>query len=114
MTDDDLFDRSLATLVKSWVYLAGGSPGAEVIETEGAAIATFVHSPDRGFLNNAVLARAVGDPEPVFDTVAAVRESRRRALRRLGARVGSGRCARGRSSWLRLRLLDAHDGDGDR
>jgi GNAT superfamily N-acetyltransferase len=50
-----LFERSVATLVRSWAYLASGSPGAEVIEAEGAAIAAFVHSPDRDFLNNAVL-----------------------------------------------------------
>lgn len=65
----ELFDRSVATLVRSWQYLASGSPGAEVIEIDGAAIATFVHSPDREFLNNAVLALSVGDPSPVLAAV---------------------------------------------
>ena len=59
--DTDLFDRSVATLVRSWAYLATGSPGAEVIEADGAAIAVFVHAPDREFLNNAVLVRGVAD-----------------------------------------------------
>jgi len=65
----ELFDRPLATLVQSWLYLASGSPGAEVIETDGAAIATFVHSPDREFLNNAVLARGVRDLGATLDTI---------------------------------------------
>jgi GNAT superfamily N-acetyltransferase len=65
----ELFDRSVATLVQSWLYLASGSPGAEVIETDGAAIAIFVHSPDREFLNNTVLARGVEDLGPTLDAV---------------------------------------------
>ncbi len=65
----ELFDRSLATLVQSWLYLASGSPGAEVIEAEGAAIAVFVHSPDREFLNNAVLARGARDLGATLDTI---------------------------------------------
>jgi GNAT superfamily N-acetyltransferase len=55
----ELFDRSVATLVRSWAYLAAGSPGAAVIEPAGATIATFIHSPDREFLNNAVLPRGL-------------------------------------------------------
>lgn len=51
----ELFEPSLATLIESWVYLASGSPGAEVRRIEGATIAAFVHRPDREFLNNAVL-----------------------------------------------------------
>jgi ribosomal protein S18 acetylase RimI-like enzyme len=50
-----LFERSVATLVQSWRYLASGSPGAEAIEADGAAIAAFVHEPDREFLNNSLL-----------------------------------------------------------
>ncbi len=64
----ELFDRSVATLVQSWHYLASGSPGAEVIETDGAAISVFVHTPDRQFLNNTVLARDV-DLDPTLDAV---------------------------------------------
>jgi hypothetical protein len=72
----ELFDRSLATLIQSWLYLAGGSPGAEVIETDGAAIATFVHSPDREFLNNAVLTRGVRDLAVTLDAIESVYASR--------------------------------------
>jgi GNAT superfamily N-acetyltransferase len=57
----DLFERSVATLIESWIYLASGSPGAEVRRVEGATIATFVHRPDREFLNNAVLERRPAD-----------------------------------------------------
>ncbi|HKT83684.1 MAG TPA: GNAT family N-acetyltransferase [Solirubrobacterales bacterium] len=63
----ELFDRSVATLVRSWLYLASGSPGAEVIEAEGAAVAVFVHTPDREFLNNTVLARGVEDLGPAVE-----------------------------------------------
>lgn len=69
LSEEELFDRSLATLVQSWQYLAGGSPGAELIEADGAAIAVFVHSPDREFLNNAVLIRGIGDPGPALEAV---------------------------------------------
>lgn len=72
----ELFDRSLATLVQSWLYLAGGSPGAEVIETDGAAIAVFVHSPDREFLNNAVLMRGLGDLGATLNTIESAYVSR--------------------------------------
>lgn len=57
----DLFARSVATLIRSWAYLAAGSPGAELRRVDGAAIAAFVHSPDREFLNNAVLDRRPAD-----------------------------------------------------
>ncbi len=57
----ELFERSLATLIGSWVYLASGSPGAGVRRIEGAAIGPFVHRPDREFLNNAVLERRPAD-----------------------------------------------------
>jgi ribosomal protein S18 acetylase RimI-like enzyme len=56
-----LFDRSLATLVRSWAYLAAGSSGAEVIDRGDVTIASFIHSPDREFLNNAVLARDLAE-----------------------------------------------------
>lgn len=64
-----LFERSLATLVQSWAYLASGSPRAEVIETPGAAIATFVRSPDREFLNNAVLETGQPNLDTTLDTI---------------------------------------------
>jgi ribosomal protein S18 acetylase RimI-like enzyme len=61
MTDDELYERSLSTLVGSWRYSATGSPGAEVIEAAGAAIAVFVEPPERGILNNAVLGSGLND-----------------------------------------------------
>lgn len=57
---DELFDRSVATLVESWAYLATGSPGAAVSRVEGAVVAAFVRQPEREVLNNAVLG-----PRPV-------------------------------------------------
>jgi GNAT superfamily N-acetyltransferase len=69
LIDEELFNRSLATLVESWRYLADGSPGAEVIESDGAAIAVFVHSPDGEFFNNAVLAPGIGDLGPALEMV---------------------------------------------
>jgi GNAT superfamily N-acetyltransferase len=65
----ELFDRSVVTLIQSWRYLASGSPGAEVVETDGAAIAVFVHSPDREFLNNAVLAREIENLGATLETI---------------------------------------------
>jgi GNAT superfamily N-acetyltransferase len=65
----ELFDRSIATLVRSWAYFATGSPGAEVIEADGVGIAIFVHSPEREFLNNAVLTRGVADLGGVLDLI---------------------------------------------
>jgi GNAT superfamily N-acetyltransferase len=69
---EDLFERSVETLIESWAYLASGSPGAEVVRAEGAAIAAFVHRPDREFLNNAVLGRR---PANLDATVTAIEET---------------------------------------
>jgi hypothetical protein len=60
--DAELFARSVETLIESWAYLASGSPGAEVTRIDDAAIAAFVHRPDRDFLNNAVLGRRPRGP----------------------------------------------------
>jgi GNAT superfamily N-acetyltransferase len=68
----ELFDRSIATLARSWAHLADGSPGAEVIETDGALIAAFVHSPDREFLNNTLLTRGVSELGRCLDRVEGV------------------------------------------
>lgn len=65
----ELFARSLATLVQSWSYLASGSPSAELIEADRAAIAVFVHSPDREFLNNAVLGQGAGDLSSTLEAI---------------------------------------------
>lgn len=68
-TADPLFQRSLATLLRSWQYLASGSPGAEVSEPAGAAIATFTRSPEREFLNNSVLVPDAADIGTTIDTI---------------------------------------------
>ena len=47
--------------------LASGSPEAEVIESDGAAIAVFVRLPEREFLNNAVLPRGRDDLDGPLD-----------------------------------------------
>lgn len=68
----ELFDRSVATLACSWTYLAAGSPGAEVIETDDTLIAAFVHSPDREFLNNTLLMQGVSELGRCLDQVEGV------------------------------------------
>lgn len=67
--DAGLLERSLATLVGSWAYLAGGSPGAEILEVGSATVAAFVHAPDRDFLNNTLLAPGLGDLGPTLGSV---------------------------------------------
>lgn len=64
-----LFERSVATLIGSWEYLAGGSPGAEVVELDGAVAAAFLRSPESRFLNNAVLSPGLGDAGATLDAV---------------------------------------------
>ena len=64
-------------MLRSWAYLASGSPGAEVIEAEGAAIAAFVRSPDREFLNNAVLERGQPNPGATLDAIERAYAARR-------------------------------------
>ena len=69
LDDGLLYRRSVATLVRSWEYLASGSPGAEVLAADGAAIAAFVNPPERRFLNNAVLARDLTDLGAALETI---------------------------------------------
>lgn len=69
--DAELFDRSVETLIESWAYLASGSPAAELTRIDDAAIATFVHRPDRDFLNNAVLRRRPTDLAATMATIEA-------------------------------------------
>jgi GNAT superfamily N-acetyltransferase len=70
--DEDLFERSVATLIESWLYLASGSPGAELTRVGDAAIAAFVHRPDREFLNNTLLGPR---PAGLGPTVAVIEET---------------------------------------
>lgn len=51
-----MFDRSVATLVQSWVYLATGSPEAEMIETDGAAITIWIaRAPPNGLVGTSAV-----------------------------------------------------------
>jgi GNAT superfamily N-acetyltransferase len=68
----DLFERSLTTLIESWVYLASGSSGAEVHRIDEATIAVFRRRPDREFLNNVVLERRPADCEATLGEVEAL------------------------------------------
>jgi hypothetical protein len=65
LTDIDLWDRGIATLLASWEANARGSAGAEVQRLDGVAAATFPTEPERGIYNNAVLRRGLGQGERV-------------------------------------------------
>jgi ribosomal protein S18 acetylase RimI-like enzyme len=62
-TDEELYDRMLATLFASWRRVAEGSVRASVQQLPGATIALFPAGPERGVYNNAVLERRLGGPE---------------------------------------------------
>jgi GNAT superfamily N-acetyltransferase len=72
VTPEALFERSVATLVESWAYLASGSPGAALVRRDDAAIAAFVRAPDAEFLNNAVLERWPADFEATVGAIETV------------------------------------------
>ena len=63
MTDRDLYDRGVATLLTSWEVYARSSPGAAVIRLPGAAAAVFPGEPERRVYNNAVLDREMGSAD---------------------------------------------------
>jgi ribosomal protein S18 acetylase RimI-like enzyme len=58
----ELFDRSEATLVACWAYLASVSPGARVADRDGAAIAVFTSGAESKIYNNSILRGSVTDP----------------------------------------------------
>jgi len=62
-TDDELYDRMLATLFASWRRVAEGSVRASVDVGSGATIALFPAGPERGVYNNAVLERGLDPPQ---------------------------------------------------
>lgn len=55
-SDGDLYLAGATTLLASWEVYARGSPGAVLIRAPGVATAVFPTQPERGFLNNALLA----------------------------------------------------------
>jgi len=70
-TDDQLYDRMLATLVASWRRVAEGSDGASIDQVPGATVGLFPAGPERGIYNNAVLDRGL-DESQAAAAVAAV------------------------------------------
>jgi len=59
LTDADLYDRGVRTLVASWQWYAQGCPRAAVVRPEGVAVALFPDLPERQLLNNALLERGL-------------------------------------------------------
>jgi ribosomal protein S18 acetylase RimI-like enzyme len=59
LTDAELYDRGARTLTASWEAYAHGCPRAAVRRLAGVAIAVFPDPPERAFLNNALLERAL-------------------------------------------------------
>lgn len=60
MTDDELYERAVATLVASWERYARGSAGAALVRLDGVSAAVFASDPERGIYNNALLDRDLG------------------------------------------------------
>jgi GNAT superfamily N-acetyltransferase len=73
ITDEELGQRGVATLVASWAEYARGTTGAAVIRAPGVAVAVFADEPERSFYNNALLGRGLDPPdrEAALDAVAA-------------------------------------------
>lgn len=66
----ELYDRMFETLAASWAYFAAGSPGARVVRESDAAIAVFVHRPDRDIFNNALIVQG-GDAAAAITAIEA-------------------------------------------
>jgi ribosomal protein S18 acetylase RimI-like enzyme len=60
-TDDELYERMLATLIASWQRVAEGSEGASIARLRGATAGLFPAGPERGIYNNAVLERRLSE-----------------------------------------------------
>ena len=63
VSDADLYDRGIATLLACWAEFARGSKGATLERGKGFAAAVFPSGPERTVYNNAVLDRGLGAPE---------------------------------------------------
>lgn len=57
MTDRELYERGMATLVASWAAFARGAPDGAVTRAPGLALAIFPAGPERAVFNNALLER---------------------------------------------------------
>jgi GNAT superfamily N-acetyltransferase len=60
LTDAELYQRGLATLIASWEAYARCADGATVQRYPGVTTAVFPCEPERGIYNNAVLAHGLG------------------------------------------------------
>lgn len=60
--DNDLYCRGMATLLASWAEDARGARDATLHRLPGVAAAVFMHDPERGFFNNALLHDALSAP----------------------------------------------------
>src|SRR5207248_10304629 len=92
LTDADLYQRGLETLIASWEAYAACASGASVQRLPGVTAAIFPCEPERGIYNNAVLARDL-DPRP-----------------RVGPRVGRVNGMRPGATRLHPRYDDPRDG----
>lgn len=72
--DDELYDRSVATLLASWDAIARGTATGRVVRRPGLAAAIFPEGPERAIYNNAVLDRRLrpGEPRAAIDAMEAL------------------------------------------
>jgi GNAT superfamily N-acetyltransferase len=59
MTDAELYDRGVRTLLASWEEYARGAAGACLQRSHGVAAAVFPHGPEREVYNNALFERGL-------------------------------------------------------
>jgi ribosomal protein S18 acetylase RimI-like enzyme len=59
LTDAELYDRGVRTLLASWEEYARGAYGASVERFQGVTAAVFPHGPERGVYNNALFERGL-------------------------------------------------------
>lgn len=64
-TDQDLYRRSMATLLASWREYALGSADAALLSLEGVTAAVFPSEPERSVYNNALLDRGLTSDQSV-------------------------------------------------
>ena len=92
VTDDDLYERGIATALASWRSMRGVLPTPSYA-AKGVTAAVFPSAPERAVYNNAVLDRELGGTEraaAVECDEVRIRLGRCRAIRRVGARERPG------------------------
>lgn len=63
LSDADLYQRGVETLLASWEAYARAAVGAALHRLQGVTAAVFPNDPERGVYNNALLRRDLGDAE---------------------------------------------------